>query len=349
MKCLICKINEADQTGAHIFPAWMIASAFDHKSRTRGYEIIHAMYSLDSKLPFFGNSVSIEKINEQVGRDLTDKEIQDQKNLLTVDNLWCRKCERRLKQVEDYFLETVERRINDFTNCDDTETIELNNSNNYLIRLFLYSIVYRASLAKFMGFTLNQKSSRKLNFFLNNYIKDDLKSTISSIESSFRKDQLLKYPIRCMKIEHKLNESSGFVFAHNKYNKPYCLIINRYIIQFYGKGNQTNFKPNSFFGISSIIKVAPDFKNYKEDVFKMGLINLKLWNEIKKKFIDSQVATKMKTHIRMFKLMHMSKFGSAPDRSLIALFLKELIDNDLPLGIKYTKEKIVEAMNRTIS
>ncbi len=347
MKCSICNLNEADQTGAHIFPAWMIASAFDHKSRTRGYEIIYAKYPLDSKLPFFGNSVSIDQIKDQIGRDLTNEEILNQKNMFTVDNLWCRKCERRLKQVEDYFLETVERKINDFSNCNDTDRIELNNSNNYLIRLFLYSIIYRASLVRFMGFTLNYKSAKKLNFFLNNYIKDDLQSTLSFISSSYRKDQLLKYPIRCIKTEQEAN-SAGLVFVHNKHNKPYCLIINRYIIQFYGKGNQANFKPNSFFGISSIIKEAPEFKNYKEEVFRIGLINQKLWNNVMSSLFNSQVSYIMRNHIRRFELMHKLKFGYMPDKTLITLFIKELIDNDLPLGIKYTKEKIVEAMNRAI-
>lgn len=264
MKCLICDSDETSQTSAHIFPAWMIASAFDQANRTRDHEIIYAMYPLDSKLPYFGNSVLPDKINEQIGRDLTDEEIQQQENFLTVNNLWCVGCERRIKQIEDYFLENVERQITDFSKCNDTEIVELSNANNFLIRLFFYSVFYRAHLSNFMGFTLNYKTAKKIKFFLNNYIKDNLSNTIDSIDTSNRKDQILKLPIRCMKIEEKEKEHTGFIYVHNKHDKPYCFIINRYLIQFYGKGDQANFKPESFFGISSIVSNMNDLKNYKE-------------------------------------------------------------------------------------
>jgi hypothetical protein len=212
-------------------------------------------------------------------------------------------------QIEDYFLENVERQISDFSKCNDTIIVELNNANNFLIRLFFYSIFYRAHLANFMGFTLNYKTAKKIKFFLNNYTKDNFRNTIDSVDSSYRKDQILKFPIRCIKIEQKEKEHTGFVFVHNKHDKPYCFIINRYLIQFYGKGDQANFKPESFFGISSIVSSMADFKNYKEEVFKIGF---------------------------------------TPDRPIISIFLSELIENELPLGIKYTKAKIVEALNRTL-
>jgi hypothetical protein len=89
MKCLICDSHEASQVRAHIFPAWMIASAFDPENRTRNYEIMCAMYPFGTKLPYFGNSVQPEKIKELIGRDLTDKEISEQENYATVINLWC--------------------------------------------------------------------------------------------------------------------------------------------------------------------------------------------------------------------------------------------------------------------
>ena len=348
MKCLICDQNIANQTGAHIFPAWMVASAFDPKARTRGHEVIYAMYLLDSKLPFFGNSVSPDKIKEEIGRDLTDEEARSQENLITVDNIWCRQCENRLKQVEDYFLENVDRKIVDFAICNDLYINTLHEANKYLIRLFLYSLILRASLARFTGFQLDIRSSTRLKSFINEYIKNDFKTTIKYLETAENKDQLLKFPLRCIKMEQRTNETMGLVFVHNKYNKPYCFLINRYIIQFYGKGDRSHFNSDSFFGISSIVHEAPDFKNYKEESFRVAQINLKLWEGIKKKVIDVQTKKRMESFILMFKMMFKSKFGHAPSRPLIARFLKVLTDNDLPLGIKYTKEKIVEAMNKTL-
>lgn len=65
-------------------------------------------------------------------------------------------------------------------------------------------------------------------------------------------------------------------------------------------------------------------------------------------FVDRAVAKKMENFIKMFKLLFKSKFGFTPNRPIISIFLTELIENELPLGIKYTKERIVEALNRTL-
>jgi len=348
MKCLICDSHEASQARAHIFPAWMIASAFDPENRTRDHEIMCAMYPFGTKLPYFGNSVQPEKIKELIGRDLTDKEILEQENYATVINLWCTSCEKKMKLVEDYFLENVDRLIIDFSKANDTEIVELTNANNFLIRLFFYSIFYRAHLANFMRFTLNFKTANKIKYFLYNCLKDNLQSTVASIESSPRKDQILKYPMRCIKIEQKEKEHTGFVYVHDKYNKPYCFILNRYLIQFYGRGDRANFTPKSFFGISSIVTSMNNIKNYKEDVFKIGLINLKLWNEVKKNYVDGIVEILMSSFISMFIKVFRRKFHFIPDKQIISIFLNELLENDLPLAIKYTKVKFFEACNRTL-
>ena len=348
MKCLVCGINEANQTGAHIFPAWMIASAFDINNRTRGHEIIYALQPFDSKLPYFGNSVLPDKIIDQIGRDLTDSEINYQKNHLTVDNLWCQTCERKFSIVEEYFLENVERELTDFTNCNNTSIYELSHANNYIIRLFFYSLFLRAHFSGFMGFKLNFRAFRKLKYFINHYIQDSLASTKDFIDSSYRKDQLLKYPIRCLKSEQKI-ASEGWVYLHERHARPYCFIINKYFIQFYGKGDQTKFKPEDFFSISSIITEMDDIKNYKENVFKIGLLNYKLYTIVKKHYIDYVTDIRMNNYILMFRLLFKSKFKHTPTRAMTSIFLKELLENDLPLGIKYTKEMIVEALNRTIA
>ena len=125
MRCILCNQNEADQTGAHIFPTWMTASAFDKNGRTRDYEIMYCINPSRLSMPYFGKSVQPEKISEQIGRELTDQEIQEQDNKLIVQNLWCRTCERRFKIVEDYFLENVDRRITDYSKCNNTGVLDL--------------------------------------------------------------------------------------------------------------------------------------------------------------------------------------------------------------------------------
>jgi hypothetical protein len=91
-----------------------------------------------------------------------------------------------------------------------------------------------------------------------------------------------------------------------------------------------------------------DIKNYKEDVFKIGLINYKLYTIVKKHYINYVTDIRMNNYILMFRLLFKSKFRQSPTREITSIFLKELLENDLPLGIKHTKEMIVAALNRTL-
>jgi hypothetical protein len=348
MKCLLCNRNEADQTGAHIFPAWLTATAFDKNGRTRDYEVIYSISPSKLSMPYFGKSVQPEKISEQIGRELTDQEIQEQQNNLIVNNLWCRTCERRFKIVEDYFLEYVDRQINDFSKCNNTGILELKDANKYIIRLFLYSLIFRAYISEKFGFFLIQKTYNKLKHFLDYYIKNDLNSTTNFIASDSYKDQILKFPIRLFKTENEPSDSKGWIFIHDRHWKPYCFILNNYFMQFYGKGNRANFKPESFFGISSIITRMPSIRNYKENIFKIGLLNKEAGKEVIKKYTDFLMKIQMHFFTNRFVSIFKRKFKYLPNEFTKKLFLKELIDNDLPMGNKYTNDKFIEAFRRTI-
>jgi len=346
--CNICNNNEANQTGTHIFPAWMVASAFDENSNPRDFEIIYAFHPLDAKLPYFGRSVQPDKIEEELGRDLSDEEIKGQDSFLTVDNLWCRDCERRLKIVEDYFLENVDREIEDFSKCDDTQIVELTEVNTYIIRLFLYSLIFRAALTKLMDFKIKDKIFKRLRYFINTYIKEDLNSTKEFIEASETKQELLTYPVKLVKTEQKSGDTSNFVHIHNKFDKPYCFVINRYIIQFYAKESHTRSTPYIFWGITDAITKMGNILNYRENNFTLGLFNLKLWNYIKDKFVKDYMEERMENLILIYKVMYKGIYGEYPSKAQVKKFLDELTDNELKLGIKYTKEKIAEAMRRSI-
>ena len=349
MNCRICEKNEANQTGAHIFPSWMLASAFDKKARNRHYEVIFALTPLFNDLPYFGSSVLPEnEIHNLIGRDLTDEEITKQKNMFVVDNMWCRECESKIKVVEDYFLENIERKSVIFNSNEQITKKEFENVNIYLVRLFLYTLLYRAHLVSLFGFQLNKKSQSILKKFLLQYLHSNLSGTINIINASENKNQILKFPIRCIKTEQKEGETDNFVYTEKRHYKPYCLIINKYIIQFYGKGNRAKFYNNTCFGLCKLIGRSTDIRNYKEDTFKLGLLNNEIWMKIKKNLIDFYVDSWMNNFILMYKHLYKKKFHLEPDREQIGRFLNELVNNDIELGIKFTKKKVLEAINRSL-
>lgn len=343
--CKICNINDANQTGAHVFPAWMIASAFDKKARNRDYEVIHSFQPIENQLPYFGRSIQPERIEQSIGRELTEEEAESQKNFLVVDNIWCRKCENKFKIVEDYFLENVDRVILDF-DYENELNIKLLQCNKFLIRLFIYSLIYRASITKLMGFTLNVKIENKLKSFLNNYIQDNLTDTIEAIERNTKKIELTNYPVRCVKIVTEKERS--FVHIHKKYDKPYCFIVNNYIIQFYQKESHTRSTPYSFWGITELLSQMNYVPNFNESEFRVGTIDLDKWNGILSKFVKYNSQNKIQNFIKVYEIMFINKFGHNPGQAQTQKFLNSLIDNDKKLGIKYTLGQIIDAMNKSI-
>ncbi len=346
-KCIICNINEANQTGAHIFPAWMIASAFDEKERNRDYEVIHNFYAVDNNLPFFGRSVQLEKIEENIGRELNDEEIKSQKNPLVVDNLWCRECENKFKIVEDYFLENVDKKTLDFSDCNSLDIVQLK-LNIYLVRLFLYSLIYRASITEKLGFKLEIKIEERLKYFISNYLQTDLKNTLNYLNHSKRKNELLAYPIRCIKTENEKGKTSKPVYVHDKYDKPFCFLINNYILQFYTKESHLRSTPSTFWGISDIILKMDNTVNLDETEFRLVRFNLSVWGVIKDNFIKYHSCEKIKKWRIMYKEIIKGKFGDYPSEAQTQKFITILAQNDKKIGIKYTDKEIVDAMNKSL-
>ncbi|MBN1969875.1 MAG: hypothetical protein JW870_10950 [Candidatus Delongbacteria bacterium] len=349
MKCRICNINEANQTGAHIFPAWMISSSFDEKSRNRDNEIIYNISPFSYNIPFFGRSVSPDKVKGELGRELSDEEIKNQTNILVVNNLWCRDCEKKIKVAEDYFLSNIENQTEDFSKEEEIKIKKFGNVNTQLLRLFFYSLIIRAHIARLGGVILNKKAETKIIRYFNKYLKLTLDETLNALANFPDKSQILSFPIRCIKTEKMENSTRAGVYIHHKYNKPYCFIINRYIMQFYCKGSSFNFSPNSFFGICDLISRQPNFLNYKKDIFYIGLMNLDTWKRFLKNIVDYHGKFKIEYLISLYRKIYLNQFKVYPTKVLITKFLNALVNNDTSLGVKYTPEKILEAMNKSIN
>lgn len=343
-RCQICNKNEANKPGTHIFPAWMIGSAFDSEARNRDFEIIYNLSFKEFDIPYFGRRVSREKIKELIGRELADEEGKSKRNPLILNNVWCSQCEARIKIVEDYFLENVERKTEKFEEYSETDICQLENANKYIIRLFIYTLILRASLAKYLHFELNIRAFNKIKKFINFYLKDSLSDTVKAIDNSYRKGQLLKFPIRLIKTEN-FKDAPNFVFIHKEYDRPYSLIINRYILQFYGKGNHVNYSKNSFFGICFLISQMKNIKNYKEDVFKLGILRTQTWQSILTKYYDIESDLWIDEYLSLYNRLYRLINGDYPNELQKQEFLIRLTHNDYELNVKYSIEKVIEAMN----
>lgn len=103
--CSLCRKVEADKTGSHLVPNFLIHGTFSFDGKgPRDREIARRTHlNLDEEWNYYGSSVSPEAIQADMGRDLSDEELEKNKNLLECDYLFCSGCEKRFSDVEDAY------------------------------------------------------------------------------------------------------------------------------------------------------------------------------------------------------------------------------------------------------
>jgi len=178
--CLLCRINPADKKNSHVIPKFITRGLF------RGAEPRHAIEFNDG-----GNS----------------RIIQDTEKL---DYILCSSCERRIGVAESHCSQIQKydeiRYKGDFTRPSNVEYeyIESKKIDIKIFNLFIYSIVWRASICDtkfYEKFKLRGSDEEKLRAFLDEY----LDFTIQSIkERMMELDELPHYSHIIFRPEHLL-------------------------------------------------------------------------------------------------------------------------------------------------
>src|SRR5512145_500874 len=105
-KCKLCNKDDADKTGSHIVPYFLMKMIDNERGKKeRGKELGFNIGELVTT-SYFGQSVLPEKLTEIYG-ELSDTEIEDNKVPLIVDNFFCTDCESKLSQIENEYAKTL--------------------------------------------------------------------------------------------------------------------------------------------------------------------------------------------------------------------------------------------------
>jgi hypothetical protein len=295
----------------------------------------------NSSIPFIGRNVSPEAIEEQLGRALTDEETQNQENKIVKDHFLCTNCEKRFKAIEDEYLHKVHNVLEKFEN----ESLnDFASENNYLIRLFFLSQVWRISASKNFPFSFERKFEEKIRELLNKILDTKAKNILEN--AVIYSTDLLSIPLCIIKSTKDFAPTSKPLMVNPLLNKPYFLILNDYVLLIYEKESHTRSTPHDFYGISNFFK--KDWINVREKKFKMGYLNSKQWTTVTNKFVIAARSQRIKNLTTFFINIHERKFGSKPTQESINTFLNSAYNNDLTVGVKYLKENLVKAMNDTL-
>lgn len=103
--CALCRAVKADKTGSHLAPNFLIHGAFSFDGKGSRFREIVMRDNLNtqSRSLFYGAEVSPEAISADLGRGLTDEEIDSNINVLECDNLFCTGCEARFALLESEY------------------------------------------------------------------------------------------------------------------------------------------------------------------------------------------------------------------------------------------------------
>lgn len=104
-RCALCRQAEADKTGSHLAPNFMIHGMFSYDGKGRRDREIAMRDGLNwgERMVYYGSEVSPEAINADRAHDLTDEELEANVNNLVCDNLFCKSCEDRFGILETYY------------------------------------------------------------------------------------------------------------------------------------------------------------------------------------------------------------------------------------------------------
>lgn len=337
--CKLCIHEPSSSIGSHIFPAYIIKTAFDEEGRNRDHEIMYSISSIEFQDKFFGRSVLPDKVTEELGRELSEEEMK-KRNFFVRSNLLCKKCEAKLKVVEDYFCLNIHEKFKE-NDVNHYAGKELDGDyNNLLIRLFIYSLFWRASVTKINGFELKPEFEEKLRLLLIDIIEEKTETTLLKAEE--RNERIKDLPLSIFRGPIVDKSSSNLVYLPLDHVQPYITMVNDYIFFLFEKKSEII---QDFYHVNYY-----DFLNYKEsDVFKIASLSIKDWEKLKGVIIQLGVDKMLKNIVELYREMYKRKFTFYPSEPKVKRFLNFLvIDNDNKIGDLYSKENIVKAMNESL-
>ncbi|MFY0603260.1 MAG: hypothetical protein JXQ93_04880 [Flavobacteriaceae bacterium] len=243
MKCLLCNNNEANQTGAHIFTNSLVRNCVNVEGKTgRDDELMFGFSQSGEKDLYVGNTTNPEKIEEVLGKEMTDEEIKANNNEFVIDNIYCRDCEKLFGKVESPFTERVLNKIR------NEGVYKFNAPDNVLIRLYFYIQIWRASSYKYDGWSLNDS---ELEEEFRQIIFEGCETYDTGISEEL-KSRIIKFPLVVNYLETSDDEkSSNLIFIPNKTHTHFLFLCDFVIELLPVKEGKEEYILEAYFGINN--------------------------------------------------------------------------------------------------
>ncbi len=344
--CRLCKTRPASQIKSHIFSQFFLRSNLNKpgvKGRDSG--IGYGISGAGGVTAHVEQNVPQSHFEETFGDDLTDEQILDlQMAIYSKDYFLCKNCEQRLQVVEDYFNNNVYHKSSSGTAIEIIQEVEISKPghDNRIIRLFFYSLLWRASAAKFNGLQFPDAIESKFRDLLDTTLGNSLAETQANAIA--QNDEIVSYPLIIATVPAFTNPTANMVFIETCV-QPYYFEINEYIVWYFPNPPLYQVVCN-LFGLEKY--AHKDLINYQEGLgdFKIVLVPeidwmQKIYIRIQKKGDEFMEAVAKE----YFKRFVSNKRRTATERE-IKEFEKELKSEDVPIGIRYDPKRIDKVIEK---
>ncbi len=232
--CELCQSNPASAIKSHIFSHFFLRSLINPPGQTkRGIGRSFGIGGEGGITAHVERDISRADFEELFGSVLSDVQYEElQMDQFAKANLLCSQCENKVKIVEDYFNDNVYRNVDTVTTVDSINKIDISKpgKDNRIIRLFFYTLLWRASVAKHTNFAFPKPIENQFRELLDSVLGSTIEETTKNAEEY--QVQILSYPLIIATCKTFTNPGANQVFIDNCPN-PYYYEINEYIIWYY--------------------------------------------------------------------------------------------------------------------
>lgn len=319
--CALCQKNEADKTNTHYFTDVLIKQTLNEdgsnqRDKTTSFEISNASIKNNLK------GTSPEKINDLLGREATDEEIEEWKDTLvcSVDNVFCKECESLFADIENEFTGKIlpklrpsfigkgtEDLLDDVTK--DNSSIKFSDNETVVIHLFFYVQIWRSHICE-PAFRICDENTIEI---LRNIILNYKNAKMKDIKSIPLIIYYLKTPSRK---EYTRNE---VIKCNNS------LMINDF----------------------QVLVGESNIANQNESKFSINIYSNEERDKILEAITRDKASIFMEDKAKRFAEVWLTCVGSEPNSVLIQEYKNNYVDymGSLAEGLRYTKEETIKHLS----
>lgn len=336
MKCKICQENDANKSGSHIVPFFLLKRIDNLEGKKdRGYELGFKLSENGSK-NYFGQSVLPDKLKE-IYEDFDPFKVDKNEIPLIEDYIFCDICEKRLQVLETEYAKSLSRSGKKLENY---ESVNINS----LGFLFWSSVIWRLSIARNSGFNLMKPDEKTLHRILKKYLKDNL----SELKVKFKDPDLKKIKYKILRASDFSKSNSTLLFCDPVSRRPYFFVIDEFIIGLY----MDRIVSSSDENIPKYLQLQLDKAIFnspysKENILEIDNKDIEL---IKATFYDKLTKVFYENLSRKLDLLHqrLGKTGKMPEIFKSEIRTK-LVNDEKKMGDKYSTEHVIRIIAEVIA